>query len=193
MYFLRLRLSPPLGFAMTDDAKIMLTKLDAAKRQLRTAIRLWFEDGDPVSIHALAYAAYEIAHVVSKKRNHARRDLIFDSLTVKNEHRAEFNISIKKHANFFKHANADWDHSIEFRPILSILFMLGAGAGLRLAGEPQSPEESAFAFWMFLHRPRWVSERVRKLFENSVPVEQRTRMKTIPKSRFLRSVKIMRG
>ena len=87
---------------MADDAEITLTKLDAAKRQLRTAIRLWFEDGDPVSVHALAYAAYEIAHVVSKKRNHTRRDLIYDSLAVKDEYRAEFNISIKKHANFFK-------------------------------------------------------------------------------------------
>jgi hypothetical protein len=131
--------------------------------------------------------------VVSKKRNHARRDLIFDSLTVKDEHRAEFNISIKKHANFFKHAKTDWDHSIEFRPILSVLFMMGAGAGLRLAGEPESPEESAFAFWMFLHRPRWVSERARKVFEDSVPVEQLATLKAIPKSRFLKSVKITHG
>jgi hypothetical protein len=178
---------------MTDDAKITLTKLDAAKRQLRTAIRLWFEDGDPVSIHALAYAAYEIAHVVSKKRNPARRDLIFDSLTVKDKHRAEFNISIKKHANFFKHAKRDWDKSIDFEPILSLLFMMGAGAGLRNAGERASDEESAFALWMFLHRPRWVRPTARKFFENSVHVEDIPRLKAIPKSRFLKSVKITRS
>jgi hypothetical protein len=28
-----------------------VSKLDAAKRQLETAIRLYFSDGDPVSIH----------------------------------------------------------------------------------------------------------------------------------------------
>jgi hypothetical protein len=54
---------------MTDNTKITVKKLDAAKRQLQIAIRPWFEDADPVSIHTLAFAAYEIAHVVSKKRN----------------------------------------------------------------------------------------------------------------------------
>jgi hypothetical protein len=94
--------SGSLGFAMTNRTKITVTKIDAAKRQLRTAIRLWFEDGDPVSIHALAFAAYEIAHVVSKKRNRARRELIFDTLMVKDGYRADWNKNIKKHANFFQ-------------------------------------------------------------------------------------------
>jgi hypothetical protein len=87
---------------MTNRTKITVTKIDAAKRQLRTAIRLWFEDGDPVSIHALAFAAYEIAHVVSKKRNRARRELIFDTLMVKDGYRADWDKNIKKHANFFQ-------------------------------------------------------------------------------------------
>jgi hypothetical protein len=170
---------------------ITVTKLDAAKRQLRTAIRLWFEDGDPVSIHALAYAAYEIAHVVSKRRSHTRHDLIFDSLKIKEENRAEFNTGIKKHANFFKHAKLDWDDSIELKPLFSVLFIMGAGAGLRLAGEPASTEESAFALWLFLHRPQWVGPGVCKVFEKQIPIEKLVRMKAIPKSRFLKSVKIV--
>ena len=178
---------------MTDDAKITVTKLEAARQQLRTAIRLWFEEGDPISIHTLAFAAYEIAHVVSKKRNQARRPLVFDSPMIKEQYRAEWNTTIKKHASFFKHAKTDWDHSIEFRPLLSVLFMMGAGAGLRLADEPESSEELAFAFWVFLHRPRWMREGVRKVFENSVPVEQLARLKAIPKPRFLKAVKITRG
>jgi len=50
---------------------IMISKLDAARRQLATAITLWFEDRDPVSIHTLVFAAYEIIHAVSKQRNPA--------------------------------------------------------------------------------------------------------------------------
>jgi hypothetical protein len=49
---------------------LRLTKLDVARRQLQTAITLWFTDGDPVSIHTLAFAAYEIIHVISKKQTH---------------------------------------------------------------------------------------------------------------------------
>jgi hypothetical protein len=43
-------------------------KLDAARHQLRTAIELWFCDGDPISIPTLAFASYEIIHVASKTR-----------------------------------------------------------------------------------------------------------------------------
>src|SRR5262245_42997551 len=37
-----------------------VSKLDAARRQIRTAIRLFFEDGDTVSIHTLTSAAEEL-------------------------------------------------------------------------------------------------------------------------------------
>jgi hypothetical protein len=67
--------------------KIIVSKLDAARRQLQTAIQLWFEERDPVAIHALAYAAYEIIHAISKRRNPNRRDLLFDSDLVKDEYR----------------------------------------------------------------------------------------------------------
>jgi hypothetical protein len=48
-----------------DDTKIVVTKLDAARRQLKTAIKLWFEDGDPVAIHTLIVAAYEIIDILA--------------------------------------------------------------------------------------------------------------------------------
>jgi hypothetical protein len=105
---------------------IRIGKLDAARRQLGTAITLWFNDGDPVSVHALAYAAYEVVHAISKKRDPNRRDLIFDSALVKDEYRREFNAVIRKHANFFKHADKDGDSVIEFNPALSELFILFA-------------------------------------------------------------------
>jgi hypothetical protein len=175
---------------MTDNTKITVKKLDAAKRQLQTAIRLWFEDADPISIHTLAFAAYEIAHVVSKKRNQTRRDLIFDSLKIKEEHRAEWNMGIKKHASFFKHAKTDWDDSIEFTPAISMLFMMGAGAGIRLAGESASAEEMAFLLWLFIHKPLWVTPTTRSLLENKIAIKNLANMKTVPKSQFLQAIKL---
>lgn len=38
---------------------IIVTKQSAAKSQLETAILLWFNEGDPVSIHTLAVAAHD--------------------------------------------------------------------------------------------------------------------------------------
>jgi|SRR5271166_6982401 len=93
---------------MTNTALVIkVGKLDAAQRQLQTAISLWFTGGDPVSIHSLAFAAYEVIHTISKRLNPYRRDLLFDSLLIKDEYRSEFNITLKKHASFFKHANRD--------------------------------------------------------------------------------------
>jgi hypothetical protein len=46
-------------------ATLRISKLDAAKRQLETAITLYFNSGDWVSIHALAGAAYMIIRDVN--------------------------------------------------------------------------------------------------------------------------------
>jgi hypothetical protein len=48
----------------TTESKIKITKMDAAKRQVRTAIKLWFMEEDPVSIHTLVSAAHEIIHTL---------------------------------------------------------------------------------------------------------------------------------
>jgi hypothetical protein len=81
---------------------IRVSKLDAARRQLRTAITLWFSGGDPVATHTLAFASYEILHAVSKKRDPKRMPLIFDFPLIKEEMRSEINIALKKCAYFFK-------------------------------------------------------------------------------------------
>lgn len=37
-----------------------VTKFDAARRQLVTAIRLFFEGGDSISVYTLAHASWEV-------------------------------------------------------------------------------------------------------------------------------------
>ena len=54
-----------------------IKKIDAARRQLLTAIEVWFLDGDPVSIHSLAHAPHEIIHRLF--RNQGGSALLFDS------------------------------------------------------------------------------------------------------------------
>jgi hypothetical protein len=154
-----------------SDATIKLDKLDAARRQLRTAITLWFNDGDPVAVHTLAFAAYEIIHVISKKRNPHRRDLLFDSLKINDEYRRDWNAQIKRDANFFKHADRDPDLVIEFQPYLSQLFILYATVGLALCGDQPSYEESAFLWWFQIHNPKSPTDMWKKLVPDTLPIE----------------------
>lgn len=166
------------------DECFTITKLDAAKRQLHTAIELWFAERDPVSVHTLAVAAYEIAHFVSGKRGRTEA-LIFDSKIIKPQYINEWNIFIKKAANFFKHANRDPDASIEFKPTLSEFFIAVAIRALEICGEEETDTELAFMFWLQIHRPELFCdafiERIQRLF----PVDLLDEARTIEKPLFL--------
>jgi hypothetical protein len=54
--------------AQKKPAGIRVTKQDAAKRQLETAIGLWFSEGDEVSTHTLATSALKVLHDVGGKQ-----------------------------------------------------------------------------------------------------------------------------
>jgi hypothetical protein len=169
-----------------NRSKIIVSKLEAAKRQLRTAIRLWFADGDPIAIHTLAFAAYEIIHVVSKKRNPHRPTLIFDSDMIKDKYRPDWNKSIKRTADFFKHANRDPDGSIEFVPETTIIFLMACLSGLRTMKEAPDREGFAFFYWLCFHKPEWIKLAFRKTLEDRISVKGIAEIKSVKKTDFLK-------
>jgi len=168
-------------------------KLDAARRQLRTAITLWFNGGDPVSVHTLAVAAYEIIHTISEKRDPYRRDLLFDTLWIKDEYRREWINTIKKHANFFKHADRDGDSVIEFNPELSEGYIFFAIAGRELCGELASNEESIFMWWVMIHKAHILTENGHKTLANRIPIDAVEHLRTISKSEFFQALSVARA
>ena len=167
--------------AAPNTATVTVSKLDAARRQLSTAINLWFGSDDPVSINTLAHAAYEIIHVVSKKRNPGRRDLLFDSLVVKDEYRRDFTVLVKEPANFFKHAKNDVDTAIEFKPILTELFFMYSILGVSLCGEHLNKSESVFLAWIHIHKPYLLTDSGRKFLTNTIPIDQMQQLRSLEK------------
>lgn len=119
---------------------IKITKLQAARMQLSTAIELWFADRDPVSTHALAFASHEIIHRVFRRRGYS--DLLFDSGVVKDEYRDEFAKALKEDAGFIKHLNrADENETdaIDFKPGGNMLFIMMSIVALQIMKEPLEP------------------------------------------------------
>jgi hypothetical protein len=145
----------PIMSSIPDD-RILVTKLDAVRRQLNTAIRLWFEDADPVSIHTLASAAHDILHQLFKKRG--LTGLLFDADIVVPEYRREWSEAITKHYNFFKHGRKDADKTIEFRPGVNEFLLLFQIRALRQMGETLTFFEQAFMQWYFINRPEFLIE-----------------------------------
>ncbi len=166
-----------------DSTKIRVSKLDAGRRQLKTAIELWFAEDDPVSIHTLAAAAHEVIHVVTKPRRDMA--LIFDSDHIREDRRSEVNQRLKEPANFFKHARNDLDGITEFSPALSEGFILFAIFGLQASGESVRSEEFAFLTWTQLHHPDLFTEEGGKLAGQRLSGQQRAIALGIPRNQFL--------
>ena len=124
-----------------------LSKVDVARRQLITAICLFFANGDPVSVFTLAANAWEVIDALCNKRGVA---------SVSNETRSHIPAAddLKRDyvnspfRNFFKHADRDPDASINgFDKYNSdgIIF-LGVEDYIRLNGK--SPIEfQVFQIW----------------------------------------------
>lgn len=166
---------------------IQVGKLDAARRQLQTAIELWFNDKEPVSTHTLAYCAYEIIHVVSKKRNPSRRALLFDTPLVDEKHRVEFAREVKKDANFFKHADRDNEMVLEFHPALTEMYLIFASIGLEVCGEQKHPTEEAFVWWLYLHRPEIFSHAGEKYLRETVSLKAIDHVRRLGKREFFQA------
>lgn len=73
---------------MMIKPKLKISKLDAAKRQLETAIRLYFNEADPISIHTLAGAAHTILSDINKK--YGGRPMLDSDYLIKDEYKKEF-------------------------------------------------------------------------------------------------------
>jgi hypothetical protein len=95
---------------IAPEATILVTKMDAAHRQVNAAIRMWFADDDPVAIHTLVAAAHEVIHTLFKRAGLS--GLLFDSPVIKDERRSEVAMAIKAPATFFKHAQRDPDKTL---------------------------------------------------------------------------------
>ena len=89
------------------------TKAEVATRQLDTAIKLFFNAGDVVSVHTLAAASATVfADILEKSGEPSWRQEIIKNNPGLTEKQV---ITILREAqNFFKHADRDHDESFEF-------------------------------------------------------------------------------
>jgi hypothetical protein len=167
-----------------NDQKLRISKIEAARRQLDSAIELWFLDKDEVSIHTLAAAAYQLVHDLKEHKGLAR-ELLYDSAMIKDKYRKQWSKVIKKPMNFFKHADNDPEETLEFSPLGSMGFIMAAASGLRILGEPTSHTVYAFTLWLVVNKPSWITPKFRELYEERVGIDTLQGFKTVPKCNFL--------
>ncbi len=139
-----------------------ISKTDAAQRQLDTAIELYFAESDPVAMHTLAAAAYELIKALRKRKG--LPDEIEDMIIPGRE--AEFRRLWNQAQNFFKHADRDGNAILEFEPGHTELRLYVASHYFG-ALAPRTEAMLAFAAWYSMHN-------VELLFDLELQVMLRT-------------------
>ncbi len=101
-----------------------LTKLEVAEKQLNTAIFLFFTRKDLISVHTLISASYGIIYDLSVHNSMNSKSYIRGNKSIKLNKKKEFFDMLNEPQNFFKHADNDSEHKLEFNPVLSEWFIL---------------------------------------------------------------------
>ena len=134
----------------TAGPSLRLSKIDAARRQLVTAVRLYFCDEDPVAIHTLVSAA----HAVLSDLNHAAaghptlKDVI--ARQVRPDQAKEVRRQLNAAANFFKHANTDPKATFELLTSQTEVFTLDACLKYRELSGELVPVLGVYETWFWL-------------------------------------------
>lgn len=141
-----------------------LTKRDVARRELLTAVDLFFNGGDPVVVHLLVAACEDICvPIVRNKGQKAFRDEIEDM--VRPEYLESWRVRQKAPYNFFKHGSADPDEELEFfDPRANDMKLLGTCYDhLRAFGDIPM-QATVFMGWHMAEYPQLLSDYGSTLF-----------------------------
>jgi hypothetical protein len=133
--------------------KLPITKLDAARRQLETAITLWFHDVDPISVHTLVMAAHGILKAINKKRG--GQPMLGDPMPcVRRGFEKQVADIIAKSSNFFKHGAKDPLDTHYFAPESNQFMILDACNAYTSLAQERTPLMGTFTLYLALHEPR---------------------------------------
>ena len=138
---------------------IQLTKLEAARRQINTAIRMYFLDMDIISTHAVLAGGLQIVSDLATKKGQRVGFEEFLAPIVK-ERRKEFLLIIREPQNFLKHADREGHATAiyEYRTeALEIYLYLAAQAYQTFTGKA-TPEIKSVIAWISFRNPEILLE-----------------------------------
>ncbi len=136
--------------------EIIVDKLDAARRQLESAVVMFFNDWDVVSQHTLISAAHGILYDLAKIQGvgGSIKDSFGATDTKKpTEKQKDFWASINYPQNFFKHADRDSGTKMVFRYNVSPFYLLDAVRLFTLLHGSFTDKMKVFLMWFQLRYP----------------------------------------
>jgi hypothetical protein len=127
---------------------VLLNQTEAAHRQLRLAVRLFFNGGDPICVHTLACNAREIYEKTCIERGLGR---FFDEVQTAFPDRSQqelWNV-LNDVRNFLKHPRKPPDDTIEFHDDCNVYTLLAASHDCQnVCGDSMPIEAGVFLTWI---------------------------------------------
>ncbi|WP_138223055.1 hypothetical protein [Nibricoccus aquaticus] len=135
-----------------------ITKIEAARRQLKHALELYFEHGDPLIVYVLASAAHQVVHDLLEHAG--KTSVFFGSEVIKPEHRNSVATFLRKPYSFTKHADrkGDPDAVLDFEPRLAEHWLFATVFGIKDLGLEPTDLEASFVWWWTILYPDTVSD-----------------------------------
>lgn len=136
---------------MTQQS-ITVSKIEAARRQLETAIRLYFSDGDPISVHTLTAAAYDVLRDVTAQTSTDPMVLRRKVLGyVRPPYKTMINADVDVAEDFFKRAYHGT--SLDFNPDTTELMIFDACAQCTWLAGKEPPLFITYRIWFTANHP----------------------------------------
>lgn len=133
--------------------EIVIGKLEAARRQLETAVTLYFNDKDAVSIHTLTAAAHNVLADLRAKQGKGAAETMRALLEahVKEESKKFLMDRFHEAENFFKHADRDSDKQLLFNTEQTELMLWDALVYYRTLTGEAHPIFLTFNSWFMIN------------------------------------------
>lgn len=170
-----------------------LTKLNAAKREINAAIRMFFIEEDPIAVQAVAAGGLQIiSDLASKKGVSVGIESFLDAII--EERRDEFRQLMRKPQNFLKHADRKDDENavLEFNVESVEIYLLLASQAFQTFTGRHTPETRIFYNWFLIHNPSVIADGDPLAHLAYVKVENGIELNKQPKSFFLGALNDMR-
>jgi len=153
----------------------IVTKREAAVRQLHQAIRLFFSKGDMLAVHTLTAAAFQLLTDIGRKSGAESR--FRSEELVRPERMKDWVNALNSTQNFLKHADRDPDTTLRYVEEGTALFLYEAVELAERLVTGKSRERLAFHLWFAFSFPDLIEssalERLRAA--NTVGLDQTDR------------------
>jgi hypothetical protein len=131
-----------------------ITKREAARREINSAIRMYFSGEDALSIHALAAGAMQLLQDLGKKQG-KNLGIELGMQYIYEDRRAEMRAIMRKPQNFVKHSDRPGQENevLDFRPAALEQFLVIAATSYNELTGQDTPETRTFITWATLRSP----------------------------------------